>query len=72
MADTIKQKVTFALPPNKLFKFYMDEKMHSEITGGKGENLKGNRFELHCRREIHQGQDAAHQTQQDDSPDLAW
>ncbi len=40
MADTIKQKVTFALPPNKLFKFYMDEKMHSEITGEKAKISK--------------------------------
>ncbi len=40
MAETIKQKVTFALPPNKLFKFYMDEKLHSKITGDKAKVSK--------------------------------
>ena len=40
MAVTIKQKMKFDLPANKLFKFYMDEKMHAEITGDKAKISK--------------------------------
>jgi activator of HSP90 ATPase len=35
MAVTIKQKVKFSLPPNKLYRFYMDSKLHSELIGSK-------------------------------------
>lgn len=35
MAKSIKQEKLFDLPPNKLYKFYMDEKIHSKITGEK-------------------------------------
>ncbi len=40
MAETIKQKMTFNLASNKLFKFYMNEKMHAEITGEKAKVSK--------------------------------
>ena len=35
MAVTIKQKVKFSVPPGKLYKFYTDPKLHSELIGGK-------------------------------------
>lgn len=35
MPITIKQKVKFNTSPAKLFRFYTDPKMHSELTGGK-------------------------------------
>jgi activator of HSP90 ATPase len=35
MALTIKQKVAFNLPPAKLFRFYMDPDLHSELIGSK-------------------------------------
>jgi activator of HSP90 ATPase len=41
MTKSLKQDKLFNLPSNKLYKFYMDEKIHSEITGEKakiGEN----------------------------------
>ena len=35
MAKSIKQEKLFTTSPNKLYKFYMDEKVHSDITGKK-------------------------------------
>jgi activator of HSP90 ATPase len=35
MAKTIKQEKLFNAPPNKLYKYYMDEGIHSDITGEK-------------------------------------
>ncbi|HUV06669.1 MAG TPA: SRPBCC domain-containing protein [Spirochaetia bacterium] len=35
MAETIRQKVKFDLPPGKLFRFYMDPKLHAELIGAK-------------------------------------
>ena len=35
MTMTLKQKVQFDLPPNKLYKFYMDAELHGKLTDGK-------------------------------------
>ena len=35
MSVTIKQKVKLDLPPNKVYRFYMDSKLHSELIGSK-------------------------------------
>ena len=35
MPVTIKQKVKFSVPPAKLYSYYTDSKLHSELTGGK-------------------------------------
>lgn len=35
MPVTIKQRVKFSVPPNKLYRFYMDPKLHGQFTGGK-------------------------------------
>jgi activator of HSP90 ATPase len=35
MPITIKQRVRFKVPPGKLFRYYIDSKLHSELTGGK-------------------------------------
>ncbi|MBT3273265.1 MAG: hypothetical protein HN368_08935 [Spirochaetales bacterium] len=35
MPVTIKQKVKFTVPPGKLYRFYTDSKLHSELIGGK-------------------------------------
>lgn len=40
MAKTINQKVTFDADSKKLYKMYMDEKLHSEITGDKAKVSK--------------------------------
>ena len=46
MSVTIKQKVKFNLAPKKLFAFYMDAKLHSELLGSKAVVSKesGSRF----------------------------
>jgi len=46
MAVTIKQKVKFSLPPKKLYKFYMDSKLHTELIGSKAvvSSEAGSRF----------------------------
>ena len=35
MPITIKQKVKFNITPAKLYSYYTDSKMHTELTGGK-------------------------------------
>ena len=35
MAKNISQKVIFDTTSNRLYKFYMDEKLHTELTGAK-------------------------------------
>lgn len=35
MAVTIKQKVKFGVSPAKLYRFYTDPKLHTELIGGK-------------------------------------
>jgi len=35
MPVTIKQKIKFSAPPSKVYRFYTDSKLHSELIGGK-------------------------------------
>ena len=35
MSVTVKQKVKFAAPPSKIYRFYTDSKLHAELTGAK-------------------------------------
>jgi activator of HSP90 ATPase len=35
MAKILSQRIVFKTSPNQLFKFYMDEALHSQITGAK-------------------------------------
>ena len=74
MAVTIKQKMKFDLPANKLFKFYMDEKMHAEITGDKAKISKEIGSNFSAGRKYIKGKmlcvKANKMTR--DSPDSAW